>query len=64
METEKIEGRISHQIARYKRNSDVACLADETISTMRQLGKVSANEIAQVVKELGIEHSAWNRYLL
>ena len=50
--------------AQCKRIGDLVRLTDETISTMRQLGKVSANEIAQAIKALNIEHSAWDRYLL
>ena len=52
------------RLAQCKRIGDVVRLTDETISTMRQLGKVSANEIAQAIKALGIERSAWDRYLL
>ena len=52
------------RLAKCKRIGDVVRLTDETISTMRQLGKVSANEIAQAIKSLGIERSAWDRYLL
>ena len=52
------------RLAQCKRIGDVVRLTDETISTMRQLGKVSANEIAQAIKSLGIERSAWDRYLL
>lgn len=52
------------RLAQCKRIGDVVRLTDETISTMRQLGKVSANEIALAIKALHIEHSAWDRYLL
>ncbi len=52
------------RLAQCKRIGDVVRLTDETISTMRQLGKVSANEIALAIKSLHIEHSAWDRYLL
>lgn len=52
------------RFAQCKRIGDVVRLTNETISTMRQLGKVSANEIAQALKSLHIEHSAWDRYLL
>lgn len=52
------------RLAQCKRIGDVVRLTDETISTMRQLGKVSANEIALALKSLHIEHSAWDRYLL
>ena len=51
-------------LTRRKRNGDVVCLTDEAISTMRQLGKVSASEIARAVKALNIQHSAWDKYLL
>ena len=50
--------------ARCKRNGDVVRLTDESISTMRQLGKVTASEIAQAIKVLGIEHTAWEKYIL
>ena len=49
--------------AKCKRIGDVVRLSAEEISTMRQLGKVSANEIAQAIKRHGIEHSAWEKYL-
>ena len=52
------------RLAQCKRIGDVVRLTDESISTMRQLGKVSANEIAQALKSLHIEHTAWDRYLL
>ena len=52
------------RLAQCKRIGDVVRLTDETISTMRQLGKVSANEIALALKSLHIEHSAWDRYML
>lgn len=47
-----------------KRVGDVVRLTDERISTMCQLGKMSANEIAQAIKALNIQQSAWDRYLL
>ena len=52
------------QFAQCKRIGDVVRLTDEAISTMRQLGKVSANEIAQAIKALDIQYSAWDKYLL
>ena len=52
------------KIADCKRIGDVVRLSDEKISTMRQLGKISANEIAQAIKALNIQHSAWDKYLL
>ena len=52
------------RMAQCKRIGDVVRLTDDTISTMRQLGKVSANEIAQAIKAVNIQHSAWNKYLL
>ena len=52
------------RLTQCKRIGDVVRLTDETISTMRQLVKVSANEIAQAIKSLGIERSAWDWYLL
>ncbi len=52
------------RMAQCKRIGDVVRLTDDTISTMRQLGKVSANEIAQAIKALNIQHSAWDKYLL
>lgn len=47
-----------------KRVGDVVRLTDEEISTMRQLGKVSAGEIALVLNTLDIHHTAWEKYLL
>lgn len=52
------------RMANCKRLGDVVHLTDETISTMRQLGKISANEIAQAIKALNIQHSVWDKYLL
>ena len=52
------------RLAKCKRIGDVARLSDEEIRTMRQLGKVSANEIAQAIKSLHIARTAWDRYLL
>lgn len=49
--------------AHCKRVGDVVRLTAEEIATMRQLGKVSANEIAMAIKRHGIEHSAWEKYL-
>ena len=46
-----------------KRVGDVVRLTDERISTMRQLGKMSANEIAQAIRALNIQWSAWDKYL-
>lgn len=46
-----------------KRVGDVVRLSEEEIATMRHLGKVSANEIAQAIRRHGIEHSAWEKYL-
>jgi len=47
-----------------KKIGDVVRLDEDEIRKMRQLGKVTANEIAQALKKLGIEHSAWDEYLL
>lgn len=52
------------RMAQCKRIGDVVRLTVDTISTMRQLGKVSANEIAQAINALNIQHSAWDKYLL
>lgn len=49
--------------ANCKRIGDVVRLSAEEISTMRQLGKVSANEIARAIKRHGLEHTAWEKYL-
>lgn len=43
---------------------DVVRLTAEQIWTIRNLGKISANEIAQAVKAHDIHHSAWEQYLL
>lgn len=50
--------------AHCKRIGDVARLTDEQIATMKRLGKISANEIAQALQAQGIKHTAWNSYLL
>lgn len=52
------------RMAQCKRIGDVVRLTDERISTMRQLGKMSANEIAQAIRALDIQQSAWDKYLL
>ena len=49
--------------AKCKRVGDVVRLSAEEIATMRQLGKISANEIAQAIKRHGIQHTAWEKYL-
>lgn len=50
--------------AKCKRIGDVARLSDEQIATMKSLGKVSANEIAQALKTQNVQHTAWDKYLL
>lgn len=50
--------------AQCKRIGDVARLSEEQIATMKSMGKVSANEIAQSLKAQGVQHTAWNKYLL
>lgn len=50
--------------ANCKRIGDVVRLTEEQISTMRQLGKISADEIAQALRSLEIPHTAWEKYLL
>lgn len=50
--------------AQCKRIGDVARLSEEQIATMKSLGKVSANEIAQALKAQGVQHTAWDKYLL
>lgn len=50
--------------ARCKRIGDVARLSEEQIATMKSLGKVSANEIAQALKAQGVQNTAWDKYLL
>lgn len=47
-----------------KRIGDVARLTDEQIATMKRLGKISANEIAQALQAQGIKRTAWDSYLL
>ena len=49
--------------AKCKRVGDVVRLSAEEIATMKQLGKVSANEIAQAIKQHGIQYTAWEKYL-
>ena len=49
--------------AKCKRVGDVVRLSEEEIATMKQLGKVSANEIAQAIKRHGIQYTAWEKYL-
>lgn len=50
--------------AQCKRIGDVVRLSEEQIVTMKSLGKVSANEIAQALKAQGVQHTAWDKYLL
>ena len=50
--------------AQCKRIGDVARLSEEQIATMKSLGKVSANEIAQALKAQGVQNTAWDKYLL
>lgn len=50
--------------AHCKRIGDVARLTDEQIATMKRLGKISANEIAQALQAQGIKRTAWDSYLL
>lgn len=47
-----------------ERIGDVARLRDEEISTMRNLGKKSADEIARKLNELGIQYTEWDKYIL
>lgn len=49
--------------AGYKYIGDVAALRDTQIRVMRNLGKVSANEIAQALRSYGILHTDWDLYL-
>ncbi len=44
--------------------ADVANLSESRIFRMRGLGKGSADEIARALREKGICHTAWDRYLL
>lgn len=50
--------------AQCKRIGDIARLTEEQIATMQRLGKTSANEIAQALKSQGVQHTAWDKYLL
>ena len=50
--------------AQCKRIGDVARLSEEQIVTMKSLGKVSANEIAQALKNQNVQRTAWDKYLL
>lgn len=43
---------------------DVARLSEEKISTMRNFGKISADEVARAITGLGIQYTAWDRHLL
>lgn len=43
---------------------DVVELSEERISSMRNLGPKSANEIALALRKYGICYTLWNRYLL
>lgn len=50
--------------AQCKRIGDVARLSEEQIATMKSLGKISANEIAQALKKQQVQHTAWEKFLL
>lgn len=52
------------KIAKCKRIADVVHLTDDEISTMKQLGKISAGEIAAALQAMSIKHTAWEKYLL
>ena len=43
--------------------ADVLALSDQTISTMRNLGKVTASEIAHSLDAIGLRYSRWCNYL-
>lgn len=50
--------------AQCRRIGDVARLTEEQISTMKRLGRISANEIALALHAQGIKHTAWDNYLI
>lgn len=43
---------------------DVASISGERIRTMRNLGKVTAAEIAKALQEMGIYHTEWEPYFI
>lgn len=43
---------------------EVAALKESRISSLRNLGPKRASEIAKALRSYGIEHTAWNKYLL
>ena len=52
------------KLSRCTRIGDIVRMDTDQIRCMRQLGKVTANEIAQALKQLGVGHSVWDEYLL
>lgn len=50
--------------AQCKRIGDVARLSEEQIATMKSLGKISANDIAQALRKQDVRHTAWEKFLL
>lgn len=44
--------------------ADVAKLSEQTVARMRNLGKVTANEIACALHSKEIRHTPWDLYLL
>lgn len=47
----------------YKRIRDIVSLSEEKIWHIKNLGRVSANEIAKALQEHGILHTAWSSFL-
>ena len=43
---------------------DVASVSGDRIRTMRNLGKVTAAEIAKALQEMGIHHTEWEPYIV
>lgn len=52
------------KIANLQTIGDVARVSGERIHTMRNLGKVTAGEIARALQEMGIHHTEWEPYII
>lgn len=51
-------------MANLKTIGDVARVSGERIPTMRNLGKVTADEIARALKTMGIQNTEWEPYIM
>lgn len=52
------------KLANLETIGDVARVSGERIRTMRNLGKITAGEIAKALQEMGIHHTEWEPYIV